>query len=242
MLLKIFLEKRKRNQTYKMLDYIYPNISYINFLSKDSFNLLKYFLYSKNIKEEQISIFIIKILSNFDENIYKKLIDFNFINILEFENFSDNKIIKSSFNKEILNFLEKIINFCLIKYKVPIITNEILLLGILENEALQNFNLKKNLNFYSLKYNILKTIHNNKIYTKNNLEKNILYFNYLLKLELNNEEFDTFINNLDNNIINFNFRNLLIKNILNYNIIDKIIIDIFNELKLLNKRKYSDKK
>lgn len=155
---KIYLEKRRRNYIYKTLDYILSNISYFDFFSLDSFEILKQ---SKKLadfyKSEEVTLEILflsffyssselnLLFEEYEINkeqlkqkieIYLKSTHNNQISLWnQFQNFGDNnnRVIEDiQFSEEVLNFFENVSEISLNRFKTPIITTEILFLILLE--------------------------------------------------------------------------------------------------------------
>jgi hypothetical protein len=131
------------------------------------------------------------------------------------------------------------------RFKTPIVTSEILFLTLLESENYKVNRLIKllqmnGLNFYLLKYKLLKLIHNGESVIKEKIIKNQQYFAYLLKTQLSSNEFEKlFQNELLSTGVSL-FRNMLILQILQINIFEYLKNDINKSIKIMNKRKYSN--
>jgi hypothetical protein len=157
---KIILEKRRRNYTYKTLDYILSNLTYFDFFSIDAFEVLKQsqkladfykleeitldilflsFFHSSselNLLFEEYEINIEELTEKF-ESYFKENNTTQISFLTQLQNFgnNNNKVINYiDFSEEVLDFFEKVSEISLSRFKTPIITIEILFFILLERD------------------------------------------------------------------------------------------------------------
>jgi hypothetical protein len=155
--------------------------------------------------------------------------------ITNFKNYfrlSDKSIVPN-YSYEVNVIFEKAAEIALRRFKTPVITSEILFLTLLEeNNNKQIKFLKKiignDLNWYLLKYKLIKSIHNQESSIREEVIKNQQFFAYLLKTQLTNNEFQKL---LENDLLSLGvslFRNTLISQLLQINLLEKLRRDIRN--------------
>ena len=259
---KIELEQRRRNELYVKLDYLLSVVTYFDFFSIDTFKIVKL---SKeicqiyNFKEVTKEVLFLAFLSSnsqivallkeyniTQENILKEVISQNpdnFKNSFKYVNSLEKKL-TVTYSKEITFIFEKAAENCLLRFKTPIISSEILFLTLLENDDLPFSFFKKLLgnetNWYLLKYKLVKRIHTEESNIRENITKNQHYFAYLLKSQLTEMEFERLIKNeLLTTGVSL-FRNTLISKILKVNILDVLNKDIHQSIQVTRNRIYSN--
>lgn len=164
-----------------------------------------------------------------------------------FSNFFDHRFFDTSikFSHEVNLLFEKASENALIRFKTPVITPEILLITLMEEKQskagkiIQKI-LPNPLDWYLLRYRLIKRIHNHEMNIRCEIEKNEHYFTYLLKTQLTELQFDRLIEN--NELFSLGvlyFRNKLILEILQQNLAKHLEKDISKSIKVTNLRKYS---
>ena len=99
--------------------------------------------------------------------------------------------------------------------------------------------LKSDLNWTLLRYEILKKLHHQETIIQGNLSKNYRSFGYLLKIELNDLQFEKLLEKKEFDTITKNYRDLLMSKLLKINIFEFVEDDIKISIKINNKRNYS---
>lgn len=163
-----------------------------------------------------------------------------------FQSFSkDNHLLPQTldFNYEVTTILEKAIDNSF-RFKTPIINSEILFLTLLEDKnlsttALLKTFLKTDLEWNLLRYEILKKLHNQETKIQGNLEKSLRYFAYLLKTELDDNQFEKLLEKDNFSSIILTYRDLVVSKVLNIDIFNELEKDIRLSIKINNKRNYS---
>ena len=123
-------------------------------------------------------------------------------------------------------------------------SNEILFLTIMEEKNTKAAKLIKNelindVEWYMLRYKLLKELHNHETNIRSEVNKNQQYFAYLLKSRLSENEFDSLIEKeLLPNAVSL-FRNILVSDILQVNLFNLLKIEINKSNRINNKRSYS---
>jgi hypothetical protein len=154
-----------------------------------------------------------------------------------FPNFTE-KIFKKEellpYSAEVLILLEKASENAWLRFHTPILTPEILLITALEEktsvmyETIRHF-LPDELDFYLLRFRLLKQVYAEENIVKHHLPVNYGYFAYLLKSQLSSFEFER----LRENRLHFPgirfFRNHLIHQIVGYNIRKRIQKDVYQD-------------
>jgi hypothetical protein len=147
------------------------------------------------------------------------------------------------FNYEVITILEKSIENSF-RFKTPIINSEILFLTLLEDKNLSTSPLlktflKTDLDWNLLRYEILKKLHNQETKIQGNLEKSLRYFAYLLKTELDDNQFEKLLEKDNFSSIILTYRDLVISKVLKIDIFNQLEKDIKLSIKINNKRNYS---
>jgi hypothetical protein len=183
---KIQTEKRRRNQIYQTLDYVLSIVTYFDFFSFDSFQIInraKEFSIFYNVQlitnEFLLLSFIYsntqmtKLLEEYGitkENILKELPFITkknqssknpFIEKIQQYIGSPKKEIDNKFSHEINLLIEKASENALIRFKTPVITSEILFLTLIEQKNNKLVKLLKkivvnDLNWHLLRYKLIK--------------------------------------------------------------------------------------
>ena len=147
------------------------------------------------------------------------------------------------FNYEVTTILEKAIDNSF-RFKTPIINSEILFLTLLEDKNLSTTPLlktflKTDLEWNLLRYDILKKLHNQETKIQGNLQKSLRYFAYLLKTELDDNQFEKLLEKDNFSSIILTYRDLVVSKVLNIDIFNELEKDIRLSIKINNKRNYS---
>jgi hypothetical protein len=207
-----------------------------DFFINHSNNLIKSKESKSSIKQKKGNIFF-SVYKNFKEVVFK------FSNLLSNEKEFDLFLNDFSYSYELLNIFEKATENALIRFKTPIITPEILFITLMEEERTKaNLLIKKIIkrekDFYLLRFKLLKKLHNEENLIKSDIKTNYLYFAYLLKSQLSELEFKTLCENNYHPLGIFYFRNFLIQEILKIDLSDLIIKDIYTSIHKSSKRHF----
>ena len=262
---KIVIEKRRRHQAYMALDYLISATSYFDFFSSDAFTIIKKAKYlsqicqQKNLTTEFLLIPLLDIDSRIStilnehgltpEKVGNSIISYNkikksifekkFVNLFPAKSFVPSASVVYSYEMNI--FLEKVAENALTRFKTPVITSEIILITLLEDQNSRGSKLLKNLinndiEWYLLRYKILKKLHNHESKIRGEVIKNQHFFAYLLKTQLSDKEFEKLLEREDLLLGVSTFRDLLISDLLKLNIFDEIEKEI--KLSINKNRKY----
>jgi hypothetical protein len=151
---------------------------------------------------------------------------------------------KIPFSYEVNSLFEKASENAINRFKTPIISLEILFITLMEaknskaGKALKNF-LGNEMEWYLLRYKLLKHLHNQESTLRSEVAKNYHFFAYLLKRELSDYEFDIL---LERNILSeavLFFRNQLVASFLQINLFDVIEKEVHESIFTTSNRKYS---
>ena len=148
------------------------------------------------------------------------------------------------YSHEVNKIFEKAAENALTRFKTPVISPEILFITIIEDKnskasrIIKKF-LKTDVEWYLLRYKLIKRIHNQESNIRSEVIKNQHYFAYLMKIQLTDFEFNKLIENeaLAKGVSLF--RNTLISKILKIDIFEEISEEIYTSMKITNKRSYS---
>ena len=148
------------------------------------------------------------------------------------------------YSHEVNKIFEKAAENALIRFKTPVISPEILFITLIEEKnskaakIIRKF-LKDDVEWYLLRYKVIKRIHNQESNIRSEVIKNQHYFAYLMKIQLTDFEFNKLIENeaLAKGVSLF--RNTLISKILKIDIFEEISEEIQTSMKITNKRSYS---
>ena len=151
---------------------------------------------------------------------------------------------KVKYSYEVNKIFEKAAENALMRFKTPVISPEILFITIIEEKntkaakIIRKF-LKDDVEWYLLRYKLIKRIHHQESNIRSEVIKNQHYFAYLMKVQLTDFEFNKLIENeaLAKGVSLF--RNTLVSNILKIDIFEEISQEIRTSMKITNKRSYS---
>ena len=149
-----------------------------------------------------------------------------------------------NYSHEVNKLFEKAAENALLRFKTPVISPEILFITIIEekhtkaSKIIRGF-LKKEADWYVLRYKLIKRIHYQESNIRSEVIKNQRYFAYLLKVQLTDFEFNKLIETETLAQGVSLFRNTLISKILMVDIYDEISDEIYTSMKITNKRRYS---
>jgi hypothetical protein len=146
-------------------------------------------------------------------------------------------------SKEVNTILEKAVENALIRFKTPVVTSDILLITMMEDNKNEAGKIIKKiifeeLNWYLLRYKLIKRLHNEEVNIRNEVKKNQRYFAYLLKSHLSQFEFFTLLDTETLPLGVSLFRNLLISQLMSANFNSVLENEIRTSIDLTNKRKY----
>ena len=266
---KIKEEKRRRNQVYQSLDYFLKHISYFDFFSKDAFSIVRKSMIlslvfdEKFIESEMLLLPFFhqknrmrKLFKDFELNegllddiVYNQNAPYEqYSSIKEFfygPSYIERKYAeKKEFSPEMQLIFQKAAQNALYRFKTPIISSEILFVTLMEYPSVKAPHMikrmiKNDINWYLLRYELLKRIHFQESIIKNEITINQHYFAYLLKRELTDLQLDRVIENESFQTTVSLFRNTLISNVLQENILNELFNDIKKSIKMRNSRRYS---
>lgn len=230
-------EKRKRFLVYKGLDYLLSKVSYFDFLSLDTFQILtnaKYLAQIYNRKtvtsEDLLQSFSFlnsdfsKLLESFDlyQSTIKKKLNLEVTKSKKFIFFNQQKILfdpSLSYSYELNKLIERSVENALVRFKTPVITPEILFITILEDNKMNGGKiirkiLGSEINVYLLRYKLLKRLHSEELNIRTEISTNYHYFAYILKTQLSELEFNRLIESKYFELGILFFRNQLIRRII----------------------------
>lgn len=227
-----------KNVTSELL--LLPFFSYPSYVSK--------VLGDFDITQNEIETIIASLQGKKKENFLQKQQKFlkeKFLNIKGFfikEKLALNQNIK--FSHEVNKIFEKASENALSRFKTPVISPEILFITIIEDKntkaskIIKKF-LKKDIDWYLLRYKLIKRIHNQESNLRSEVIKNQHYFAYLMKIQLTDFEFNKLIENeaLAKGVSLF--RNTLVSDILKKDLFEDISKEIYTSIRITNKRSYS---
>lgn len=151
---------------------------------------------------------------------------------------------KTKYSYEINQIFEKAADNALTRFKTPVISSEILLITMLEakksrvGKLLKQY-LKTDLNWYMLRFCLMKRLHQQELAIRIDLPTNYQYFAYLLKANLPELQFDTLLDKdclLPGVLL---FRNTLISDAVKFDLYRELKKDIIASIKSTNVRTYS---
>ena len=266
---KILFERRKRTQAYTALDYFLSFYSYFDFFSSDTFTIAKHSKYlaqsyKKNSVGKEFLLFpfleseteIAEILreNKFSKRNIKNLMPTPKENELKTFTFAERFLLalklpffvkkihakkSTRFSEEIYFIFEKAAENALTRFKTPVITPEILLITLLEeNEFFKSFR-PIQIEWLLLRYKFIKRIHYQEVNIRSQVVKNQQYFAYLFKTKISEIQFNRLI---ERDVMSpgiLLFRNKLIRKILEQNIAKCIKQEILRSIKITASRKYS---
>jgi hypothetical protein len=249
-------EKRKRYQTYTLLNYVLSPNSLFDYLSKDAFEAIMSTkivadgCYNKEITPEQLFLYLIttKNVLKYEEvknNFSIKNLRNVFLNLESpyTKTYLTKNIKRFEFSKDFIQLLENSSKNAENRFKSPVITINILFISLLEyleikygkvfTKLLGNY-----LDMASLKSKVIKDIYMEEANISKQLKKEYLFFAYLLRINISELQFKRLIeNSILVSVVPF-FRNKLILRNLSENIMDLIEREISKSLKYAPIRKY----
>jgi hypothetical protein len=266
---KVLLEKRKRHQAYITIDYLLGFLTYFDFFSNDTFQILKNSVFfSKLVGKNTITsdVLLISLLDDKFE-LSKVLKEYNLVqgSLLEtFSNLENKPTGKNPFSsffshksktlsidekeivysQEINQLFEKTVENALYRFKTPVVNPDLLFITFMEEKnskvgKLIAKLLKTEANWYLLRYRLIKRLHSQEVLIRGEITKNQHYFAYLMKTRFSEFDFNKLIKNELLLTAVSFFRNFLVKDILKQNLFQTLGDDISNSIKINNKRKYS---
>lgn len=155
--------------------------------------------------------------------------------------FQDNSI---NFSLEVNQIFEKAAENALSRFKTPVITSEILFITLMEEKKnkVAKFITKSvsdKMQWYLLRYKLIKRIHHNELNIRTRVPKNEQYFAYLLKTQIPEIQFDRLI---ENDILALGvlfFRNKLLSKVRSLSLPSHLEKEIYRSIKITRVRKYS---
>lgn len=167
----------------------------------------------------------------------------NDLNIpINFEEYSFDIDLEYSF--ELYTLFEKSAENSLLRFKTPVITSEILFITLMEekNNKMAKFIkkiLKTDINWYLLRYDLIKEIHKEETSIRTEIVKNQQFFGYLFKNQLTKLQFEKILSSkLFTEKVSI-FRNNIIQKSLKTNLFELLHNDIHESVYLTNMRDYS---
>ena len=150
----------------------------------------------------------------------------------------------TKYSHEVNKIFEKSAENALLRFKTPVISPEILFITLIEEKdskaakIIKKF-LKDDVEWYLLRYKLIKRIHNQESNIRSEVIKNQHYFAYLMKIQLTDFEFNKLVENeaLAKGVSLF--RNTLISKLLQIDIFEEISEEIYTSMKITNRRSYS---
>jgi hypothetical protein len=266
---KVLIEKRKRHQAYITIEYLLGFLTYFDFFSNDTFQILKNSVFfSKLVGKNTITsdVLLISLLDDKFE-LSKVLKEYNLVqgSLLEtFSNLENKPTGKNPFSsffshksktlsidekeivysQEINQLFEKTVENALYRFKTPVVNPDLLFITFMEEKnskvgKLIAKLLKTEANWYLLRYRLIKRLHSQEVLIRGEITKNQHYFAYLMKTRFSEFDFNKLIKNELLLTAVSFFRNFLVKDILKQNLFQTLGDDISNSIKINNKRKYS---
>ena len=266
---KVLLEKRKRHQAYITIDYLLGFLTYFDFFSNDTFQIVKNSIFfSKLLRKNTITSDVL-LISLLDEKfeLSKVLKEYNLgqASLLEtfastdikmlgknpfstfFSNNSKADILDEKdigYSQEMNQLFEKTVENALYRFKTPVVTPDLLFITFMEEKTtkagkLISKLLKTEANWYLLRYRLIKRLHSQEVLIRGEITKNQHYFAYLMKTRFSEFDFNKLIKNELLLTAVSFFRNFLVKDILKQNVFQTLGDEISNSIKTNNKRKYS---
>lgn len=265
----IIFEKRRRHQAYITTDYLLGFLTYFDFFSRDTFQIIKNSIFFSKLFEKNVINSELILFATLDDTFEMSTLlkDYNLMqsSLTEYVSPSVPKSLgnnlanawKSSFpesstvqendivySQEINQIFEKTIENALIRFKTPVVTPEILFITLMEEKTTKAGKLiakliQNDTHWYLLRYRLIKRLHNQEVLIRSEITKNQHYFAYLMKTRFSEFDFNKLIKNDLLLTAVSFFRNSLVKGILKQNIFELLKDEIFTSIKFINKRKYS---
>jgi len=266
---KVFLEKRKRHQAYITIDYLLGFLTYFDFFSNDTFQIVKNSIFFSKLLEKNTITSDVLLISLLDEKfeLSKVLKEYNlsqesllgifsntdsktgkknsfstfFSKKAKSEEFEEKEII---YSQEMNQLFEKIVENALYRFKTPVVTPDLLFITFMEEKTtkagkLITKMLKNEANWYLVRYRLIKRLHSQEVLIRGEITKNQHYFAYLMKTRFSEFDFNKLIKNELLLTAVSFFRNFLVKDILKQNLFQTLGDEISHSIKINNKRKYS---
>ena len=266
---KVVIEKRKRHQAYITMEYLLGFLTYFDFFSNDTFQIVKNSVFfSKLVGKNTITsdVLLISLLDDKFE-LSKVLKEYNLVQGSLLETFSNlenkptGKNLFSSvfsqksktlsidekeivYSQEMNQLFEKTVENALYRFKTPVVNPDLLFITFMEEKNSKAGKLiakllKTEANWYLLRYRLIKRLHSQEVLIRGEITKNQHYFAYLMKTRFSEFDFNKLIKNELLLTAVSFFRNFLVKDILKQNLFQTLGDDISNSIKINNKRKYS---
>jgi len=266
---KVLLEKRKRHQAYITIDYLLGFLTYFDFFSNDTFQIVKNSIFFSKLLEKNTITSDVLLISLLDEKfeLSKVLKEYNlsqesllgifsntdsktgkknsfstfFSKKAKSEEFEQKEII---YSQEMNQLFEKIVENALYRFKTPVVTPDLLFITFMEEKTtkagkLITKMLKNEANWYLVRYRLIKRLHSQEVLIRGEITKNQHYFAYLMKTRFSEFDFNKLIKNELLLTAVSFFRNFLVKDILKQNLFQTLGDEISHSIKINNKRKYS---
>jgi hypothetical protein len=266
---RITLEKRKRHQAYTKIDYLLGVLTYFDFFSRDTFQIIKNSIFLSQILDQNLinsesvllacldeKLELSKVLKEYDLS-QSELLEKLFVSNSEISNKKFPKMFKNKssfastsqqkeimYSSELNQLFEKTVENGLNRFKTPVVTPTLLFITLMEEKnskagKIIKKSLKSDANWYLLRYRLIKDLHSQEVLIRGEISKNQHYFAYLMKTRFSEFDFNKLIKN-DLLITAVSFfRNSLVKEVLKQNIFSMLSNEISTSIKTVNKRKYS---
>lgn len=266
---KVLLEKRKRHQAYITIDYLLGFLTYFDFFSNDTFQIVKNSIFFSKLLEKNTITSDVLLISLLDEKfeLSKVLKEYNLTqeSLLGIFSNTDSKTVKKNsfstffskkakseefeekeiiYSQEMNQLFEKIVENALYRFKTPVVTPDLLFITFMEEKTtkagkLITKMLKNEANWYLVRYRLIKRLHSQEVLIRGEITKNQHYFAYLMKTRFSEFDFNKLIKNELLLTAVSFFRNFLVKDILKQNLFQTLGDEISHSIKINNKRKYS---
>ena len=266
---KVLLEKRKRHQAYITIDYLLGFLTYFDFFSNDTFQIVKNSIFFSKLLEKNTITSDVLLISLLDEKfeLSKVLKEYNltqesligifsntdsktgkknsfstfFSKKAKSEEFEEKEII---YSQEMNQLFEKIVENALYRFKTPVVRPDLLFITFMEEKTtkagkLITKMLKNEANWYLVRYRLIKRLHSQEVLIRGEITKNQHYFAYLMKTRFSEFDFNKLIKNELLLTAVSFFRNFLVKDSLKQNLFQTLGDEISHSIKINNKRKYS---
>lgn len=170
----------------------------------------------------------------------------NFANKWKKSNYTNLNVINFDieYTKEITFLFEKASENALERFKTPIISSEILLITMMEErqtavgQLIRQF-IPDQMDWYYLRFFLLKRLHSKELSIRNDVKKNLRYFAYLLVKEISEEDVERYRQEKKLEDLIYAFRKQIISQILEKNIFEDLVDEVYESIKLTSNREYS---
>lgn len=266
---KIKTEKRRRSQIYNILDYVVSPLSYYDFFTKDAFHVTSKTLiiatfFKKRIVTSELLLFaffsqkneitsLLKQYGIFPEPLYQiiKEVDRNYDRYsdmkerfygVDMDKFDENS--PKVFSREIDFIIAEAVKNARFRFKTPVISSEILFLTLMEDKRTRAHDLIKEMlksttNWYLLRYDLIKRIHDEESFLRSQIPINQQYFGYLFRLATKDLFFKRLMEyDLLKDAV-FSFRNNFVSSLLTEDTWKSMRKEVRNTIKVTNFRRYS---